>query len=84
MEGNDGVLYAMQSLAGIYVYDYQPLEDISRRINLQFAKAEARLSQLLAKTDPTTEETSELITITSILSMQDVSGSAKCLPSQYL
>lgn len=72
MEGNDGVLYAMQSLAGIYVYDYQPLEDISRRINLQFAKAEARLSQLLAKTDPTTEETSELITITSILSMQDI------------
>ncbi|KAK4073710.1 transcriptional regulator family: Fungal Specific TF [Trichoderma harzianum] len=72
MEGNDGVLYAMQSLAGIYVYDYQPLEEISRRINLQFAKAEARLSQLLAKPEPTIEETSELITITSILSMQDI------------
>lgn len=84
MEGNDGVLYAMQSLAGIYVYDYQPLEEISRRINLQFAKAEARLSQLLAKPEPTIEETSELITITSILSMQDVSVPAKCLHFQYI
>ncbi|KAL6696554.1 fungal-specific transcription factor domain-containing protein [Trichoderma pleuroticola] len=72
MEGNNGVLCAMQSLAGIYVYDYQPLEEISRRINHRFALAEARLSQLLAKTEPTVDETSELITIASILSMQDI------------
>ncbi|KAK4072698.1 transcriptional regulator family: Fungal Specific TF [Trichoderma aggressivum f. europaeum] len=72
MEGNSGVLCAMQSLAGIYVYDYQPLEEISRRINHRFALAEDRLSQLLAKTDPTVDETSELITIASILSMQDI------------
>ncbi|KAL7910715.1 fungal-specific transcription factor domain-containing protein [Trichoderma velutinum] len=74
MEGNDGVLFAMQSLAGIYVYDYQPLEEISRRINHRFALAEKRLSELLAKTDPTVDETSELITIASILSMQDSSS----------
>ncbi|UKZ50042.1 hypothetical protein TrVGV298_004297 [Trichoderma virens] len=72
MEGNNGVLCAMQSLAGIYVYDYQPLEDISRRINHRFALAEARLSELLSKMELTVAETSELITISSILSMQDI------------
>lgn len=73
MEGSNGVLSAIQSLAGIYVYDYQPLEEISRRINRRFALAETRLSHLLAKTNLNVDEASELITIASILSMQDVS-----------
>ncbi|KAL7951701.1 fungal-specific transcription factor domain-containing protein [Trichoderma barbatum] len=72
MEGSNGVLCAIQSLAGIYVYDYQPLEDISQRINRRYALAEARLSQLLGKTELTVAETSELVTICSILSMQDI------------
>jgi hypothetical protein len=74
MEGSEGVLCAIQSLAGIYVYDYQPMEEISRRINHRFALAEARLSHLLSRADLSVDEASELITIASILSMQDVSG----------
>ncbi|KAL7817113.1 fungal-specific transcription factor domain-containing protein [Trichoderma gracile] len=74
MEGSEGVLCAIQSLAGIYVYDYQPMEEISRRINHRFALAEARLSHLLSRTGLSVDEASELITIASILSMQDVSG----------
>ncbi|KAL7799251.1 fungal-specific transcription factor domain-containing protein [Trichoderma ceciliae] len=72
MEGSEGVLSAIQSLAGIYVYDYQPLEEIRRRTNHRFALAEARLSQLLAKTDLSIDEASELITISCIMSMQDI------------
>ncbi|KAL7940244.1 fungal-specific transcription factor domain-containing protein [Trichoderma barbatum] len=72
MHGNNGVLCAIQSLAGIYVYDYQPLEDISRHIEAKFVHAEARLSQLLGETELTVADTSELITISSILSMQDI------------
>ena len=68
------MLCAIQSLAGIYVYDYQPMEEISRRINHRFALAENRLSQLLSRADLSVDEASELITIASILSMQDVSG----------
>lgn len=86
MEGSEGVLCAIQSLAGIYVYDYQPMEEISRRINHRFALAEARLSHLLSRADLTVEEASELITILSILSMQDVSGVMKSILEgrQYL
>ncbi|KAH0492782.1 hypothetical protein TgHK011_007717 [Trichoderma gracile] len=72
MEGSEGVLCAIQSLAGIYVYDYQPMEEISRRINHRFALAEARLSHLLSRTGLSVDEASELITIASILSMQDI------------
>lgn len=72
MEGSEGVLCAIQSLAGIYVYDYQPMEEISRRINHRFALAEARLSHLLSRADLSVDEASELITIASILSMQDI------------
>ncbi|PTB69053.1 hypothetical protein BBK36DRAFT_1192964 [Trichoderma citrinoviride] len=71
-EGSEGVLCAIQSLAGIYVYDYQPMEEISRRINHRFALAENRLSQLLSRADLSVDEASELITIASILSMQDI------------
>ncbi|KAK1251827.1 hypothetical protein MKX07_007306 [Trichoderma sp. CBMAI-0711] len=72
MEGSEGVLCAIQSLAGIYVYDYQPMEEISRRINHRYALAEARLSHLLSRADLSVDEASELITIASILSMQDI------------
>ncbi|KAH6605801.1 zinc finger protein [Trichoderma cornu-damae] len=72
MEGCQGVLCAIQSLAGIYIYDYQPLEGISRRVNRRFAMAEGRLSHLLAKENLCHSEASELITISSILSMQDI------------
>ncbi|EHK44168.1 hypothetical protein TRIATDRAFT_163153, partial [Trichoderma atroviride IMI 206040] len=72
MEGSEGVLSAIQSLAGVYVYDYQPLEKVGRRINLRYRQAEARLSQLLERTDLSVDEASELITILCIMSMHDI------------
>lgn len=75
MEGSEGVRCAIQSLAGVYVYDYQPLEKVSKRINLRYGQAEARLSQLLEKPDLSVDEASELITISCIMSMHDVSYS---------
>ncbi|PON28772.1 hypothetical protein TGAM01_v202619 [Trichoderma gamsii] len=74
MEGSEGVRSAIQSLAGVYVYDYQPLEKVAKRINLRYRQAEARLSQLLESTDLSVDEASELITILCIMSMHDWSN----------
>lgn len=75
MHKSVGVRSAIQSLAGIYIYDYQPLDSIRERVNQRFADAEKRFTQLL--NDPATycDESlaNELITIGVILSMQDVS-----------
>lgn len=82
MEGVKGVLYAITCLAGVYVYDYQPLEDIKQRIQQRFVSAERRLSYLLAKEKITTTQVGELITISNVLSMLDVSRLthyARCL-----
>ncbi|KAG5916768.1 hypothetical protein E4U42_007516 [Claviceps africana] len=69
-----GVRSAIQSLAGIYIYDYQPLESIRDRVNQRFEDAEKRFTQLL--NDPATyhdeSQANELITIGVILSMQDI------------
>ncbi|KAG5946086.1 hypothetical protein E4U53_006633 [Claviceps sorghi] len=69
-----GVRAAIQSLAGIYIYDYQPLESIRDRVNQRFEDAEKRFTQLL--NDPATyrdeSQANELITIGVILSMQDI------------
>jgi hypothetical protein len=73
MQENDGVRAAIQSLAGIYIYDYRPTEQIRQRVNERFAAAESRLSELL--NDPIAIEAdqgSEVITLSVILSMQDV------------
>ncbi|KND90546.1 hypothetical protein TOPH_04765, partial [Tolypocladium ophioglossoides CBS 100239] len=73
MHKSDGVRAAIQSLAGIYIYDYQPIDAIRKRVNDRFYDAELRLSRLLS--DPTTgqneSQANELITIAVILSMQD-------------
>lgn len=75
MHKSVGVRSAIQSLAGIYIYDYQPLDSIRERVNRRFEDAERRFSQLL--NDPATyrdeSRANELITIGVILSMQDVS-----------
>ncbi|OAQ73778.1 zinc finger-like protein [Pochonia chlamydosporia 170] len=69
-----GVRSAIQSLAGIYIYDYLPLDSIRKRVNQRFSDAEDRLTQLL--NDPATARdeslANELITIAVILSMQDI------------
>lgn len=74
MHKSVGVRSAIQSLAGIYIYDYLPLESIRNRVNQRFFDAEERFSQLL--NDPMTarneSQANELITIAVILSMQDV------------
>ncbi|KAG6096451.1 hypothetical protein E4U14_007961 [Claviceps sp. LM454 group G7] len=74
MHKSVGVRSAIQSLAGIYIYDYQPLDSIRERVNQRFADAEKRFTQLL--NDPATycseSLANELITIGVILSMQDI------------
>ncbi|RCI17179.1 hypothetical protein L249_2688 [Ophiocordyceps polyrhachis-furcata BCC 54312] len=74
MHKSDGVLAAIQSLAGIYIYDYKPLDIVRKRVNDRFFVAESRLSRLL--NDPSTRQNeaqaNELITIAVLLSMQDI------------
>ena len=74
MHKSIGVRSAIQSLAGIYIYDYLPLESIRLRVNQRFFDAEARFSRLLQDPATATDEgqANELITIAVILSMQDV------------
>ena len=74
MHSSSGVRAAIQSLAGIYIYDYLPLQSIRNRVNQRFMDAEKRFTQLLQ--DPNTSQneaqSNELLTIAIILSMQDV------------
>lgn len=73
MQSKDGVRAAIQSLAGVYIYDYLPTKQIRQRVNKHFALAESRLSHLL--NDPASlaaDQGSEIVTICAILSMQDV------------
>ncbi|KAG5956385.1 hypothetical protein E4U58_006629 [Claviceps cyperi] len=74
MHKSVGVRSAIQSLAGIYIYDYQPLDSIRERVNQRFADAEKRFTQLLNDRATYCNESlaNELITIGVILSMQDI------------
>ncbi|EJP60900.1 uncharacterized protein BBA_10143 [Beauveria bassiana ARSEF 2860] len=67
------VVAAIQSLAGVYVHDYLPCDEVRYLVNKRFAIAEARLSELLQVADNLDEsESGELVTLASLLSMQDV------------
>ncbi|KAK4073097.1 transcriptional regulator family: Fungal Specific TF [Purpureocillium lilacinum] len=74
MHQSDGVRAAIQGLAGLYVYDYTPIDEVERRVIRKLAEAESCYSSLLA--NPTTAESkassSEAITLAVILSMQDI------------
>ncbi len=84
MQHSPGVLAAIQSLAGIYVYDYLPGDILRRRVNERFAIAEARLSELLQDTRSLDDnESSELVTLASLLSMQDVVLTERRLQKPY-
>lgn len=74
MHKSDGVRAAIQSLAGIYIFDYLPRDDVRRRVNARYYEAELRFSWLLQDPDSARDEAqaNELITIAVILSMQDV------------
>lgn len=74
MYEREGVRAAMMCVAGVYIYDYVPQPKIKKRVNELFSVAEARLTQLM--NDPNALEKdcgNELITIATLLSMQDVS-----------
>lgn len=76
MHNHDGVRCAIQSLAGVYIYDYVPQRHVLKRLNELFKIAESRLEALLNDPDVLRDEdrASELITIAVVLSMQDVGG----------
>ncbi|CAM1502062.1 Fc.00g040460.m01.CDS01 [Cosmosporella sp. VM-42] len=84
MHENEGVRSAIQSLAGVYIYDYLPTEKIRQRINDRYAAADAHFSKLLAA--PESSEVgkgSEVITMAVILSMQDVVLTERRLKKPY-
>ncbi|KAJ6783549.1 hypothetical protein PWT90_10636 [Aphanocladium album] len=84
MHDSVGVLSAIQSLAGIYIHDYLPDEIVRRRVNERFAIAEARLSRLLQdQANLDARESSELITLASLLSMQDIVLTERRLKKPY-
>ncbi|KAG7408424.1 hypothetical protein Forpe1208_v012031 [Fusarium oxysporum f. sp. rapae] len=73
MHKNEGILHAIQSLVGIYIYDYVPDERIRRRINQLYIKADEYFSTLLnAPEGREIGKGQEAITMAVLLSMQDV------------
>lgn len=73
MHKNEGILHAIQSLAGIYIYDYLPDERIRQRTNQLYVKADQYFSTLLnAPESRKIGKGQEVITMAVILSMQDV------------
>lgn len=80
MHKNEGIRYAIQSLAGVYIYDYLPDERIRQRINERYILADEYFSRLLVA--PESREIGggdEVITMAVLLSMQDVSVTDKFL-----
>jgi hypothetical protein len=73
MHKNDGILYAIQSLAGVYIYDYFPDERIRQLVNQRYYMAAEYFGKLLNAPDSRiTGEGKEVITMAVLLSMQDV------------
>lgn len=71
--GNEFVRNAMDSLVGVYIFDYTAAPSVSEHTNTSFARADARLTELLNKPNRDPNETNETITIMVLLAMQDVS-----------
>jgi hypothetical protein len=85
MHSNDGVRAAIQSLAGIYIYDYMPVDAIRNRVLERFTEAETRFGELLsspARNNP--ENASEIITLSVLLSMQDIVLTENRLQKPYI
>lgn len=73
MGENPGILHAIQSLAGVYIYDYLPDERIRQRINQRYAMANKYFNELLNAPESRTRGGGrEVITMAVLLSMQDV------------
>lgn len=79
MGRNKGILHAIQSLAGVYIYDYLPDERIRKRINERYTMANEYFAELLnAPQSRTQGEGREVITMAVLLSMQDVCITVFC------
>ncbi|KAH7175775.1 fungal-specific transcription factor domain-containing protein [Dactylonectria macrodidyma] len=84
MHENAGIRCAIQSLAGVYIYDYLPDERIRQRINERYIRADKHFSELLSS--PESSEVgkgSEVITMAVILSMQDIILTERRLKKPY-
>jgi hypothetical protein len=77
MGKNKGILHAIQSLAGVYIYDYLPDERIRKRINERYAMANEYFVELLTAPESRMRgQGREVITMAVLLSMQDVCTTA--------
>lgn len=84
MQENSGVRSAIASLAAIYIYDYAPSSELRLEINRLFGKAEMRLTELInLETDLDEVQSNELVTIASVLSMQDIILTERRLKTPY-
>ncbi|KAJ0129946.1 Catechol 1,2-dioxygenase, partial [Fusarium oxysporum f. sp. albedinis] len=84
MHKNEGILHAIQSLSGIYIYDYMPLEDIRQRINQRYDMANQYYSTLLhAPESREVGKGQEVITMTVLLSMLDIVLTERRLKKPY-
>ncbi|KAH7228559.1 fungal-specific transcription factor domain-containing protein [Fusarium redolens] len=73
MHKDEGILHAIQSLAGIYIYDYVPDERIRQRTNQLYVEADQYFSTLLnAPESREIGKGQEVITMAVLLSMQHV------------
>ncbi|KAK2122125.1 hypothetical protein NOF04DRAFT_1374289 [Fusarium oxysporum II5] len=84
MHGNEGILHAIQSLSGIYIYDYLPQERIRQRINQRYDMANQYYCTLLhAPESREIGKGQEAITMTVLLSMLDIVLTERRLKKPY-
>ncbi|KAL3588200.1 hypothetical protein FPOAC2_14099 [Fusarium poae] len=84
MHENQGILHAIQSLAGIYIYDYLPDERIRQRINQRYILADRYFSTLLNAPESREKgKGQEVITMAVLLSMQDIVLTERRLKKPY-
>ncbi|RSL53705.1 hypothetical protein CEP53_007672 [Fusarium sp. AF-6] len=84
MHKNEGIRYAIQSLAGVYIYDYLPDERIRQRINERYIMADEYFSKLLvAPESRRIGGGDEVITMAVLLSMQDIVLTERRLKKPY-
>lgn len=70
---NEYIRYAMDSLVGVYIFDYTSAPLVREHTNTSFDLADTRLEELLNRPHLSADEVNETITIMILLAMQDVS-----------
>ncbi|KAI5464724.1 fungal-specific transcription factor domain-containing protein [Mariannaea sp. PMI_226] len=85
MQESEGIRSAIQSLAGVYIYDYLPDERIRNRINERYILAGEHFSRLLNSSESfEVGRGNEIITMAVILSMQDIILTERRLKKPHL